>query len=135
MQPGPAVAAACGAIAIWSLNAAAGGAALDHLSVLQVLALQFGGAFLVLAAARALRRDTPAKRGGIGGRAIAIGVVGLTGTICLQYLAFASAPLVAANAIAYAWPLLAAAWAAIAPGARGSRASLGYQSADSVAPA
>jgi len=81
---------------------------------------------LVLAAARALRRDTPAKRGGIGGRAIAIGVVGLTGTICLQYLAFASAPLVAANAIAYAWPLLAAAWAAIAPGARGSRASLGF---------
>jgi len=126
VQPGPAVAAACGAIAIWSLNAAAGGAALDHLSVLQVLALQFGGAFLVLAAARALRRDTPAKRGGIGGRAIAIGVVGLTGTICLQYLAFASAPLVAANAIAYAWPLLAAAWAAIAPGARGSRASLGF---------
>jgi len=56
---------------------------------------------------------------------IAIGVVGLTGTIALQYLAFATAPLVAANAIAYAWPLMAAAWTALATGARGSRTPLG----------
>lgn len=38
-----------------------------------------------------------------------VGVVGLAGTIALQYLAFATAPLVAANATAYAWPLLVAA--------------------------
>ena len=73
--------------------------------------------------APSLRRPRRATAA-LGGRAIAIGVVGLTGTIGLQYLAFATAPLVAANAIAYAWPLLAAAWTALAPGGRGSRASL-----------
>ncbi|MDQ3766001.1 MAG: DMT family transporter [Actinomycetota bacterium] len=123
-QPGHAVAAACGAIAIWSTNAVAGGAALAHLTVLQVLALQFGGAFLVLAAVRTRRRDGAAEPGSLGPRAITVGVVGLTGTIVLQYLAFATAPLVAANAIAYAWPLLTAVWAAFAPGTRGSRMSL-----------
>lgn len=124
-RPGPAVAAAGGAVAIWSLNAAAGGAALAHLTVLQVLALQFGGAFLVLALGRALRGGEPATEAAAArARVIAIGVVGLTGTITLQYLAFATAPLVAANAIAYAWPLLAAAWIALAPGAGGSRVTL-----------
>jgi drug/metabolite transporter (DMT)-like permease len=123
-RPGPAVAAAGGAIALWSLNAAAGGAVLVHLSVMQVLALQFGGAFVALAFTRAACRRGPARRGIFGGRVIAIGVIGLTGTIGLQYLAFATAPLIAANAIAYAWPLMAAAWAAVAPGAHGSRTSL-----------
>jgi len=123
---GAAVTSAGAAIAIWSLNAAAGGAALAELTVLQVLALQFGGAFVTLAAARALRRrDATARSGFPSPRAIGIGVVGLTGTMVLQYVAFATAPLVAANAIAYAWPLLAAAWIALAPGARGSRATLG----------
>ncbi|MGI8593136.1 MAG: DMT family transporter [Solirubrobacteraceae bacterium] len=121
--PRVASAAACGAIAIWSLNALAGGAALAHLTVLQVLSLQFGGAFVVLAIARGLRpgRTAATVRPTL---VIAIGVVGLTGTIAMQYLAFATAPLVAANAIAYAWPLLAVAWNAVIPPARGSRASL-----------
>lgn len=61
---------------------------------------------------------------GSDGHGIAVAIVGLTGTIVLQYVAFSTAPLVAANAIAYAWPLFAAAWAALAPGARGSRTSL-----------
>ena len=42
----------------------------------------------------------------------------------MQYLAFATAPLLAANAIAYAWPLLAVAWTALACERPGSRASL-----------
>lgn len=123
-RPGPAITAAGGAIAIWSLNAAAGGAALSRLTVLQVLALQFGGAFLALALARRLGRQEKPDRGVPRARVVAIGVVGLTGTITLQYLAFATAPIVAANAIAYAWPLMAAAWMALAPGAHGSRESL-----------
>jgi drug/metabolite transporter (DMT)-like permease len=68
--------------------------------------------------------SSPARRGTFGARVVAIGVIGLTGTIGLQYLAFATAPLIAANAIAYAWPLMVAAWAALTPGARGSRTSL-----------
>lgn len=41
-----------------------------------------------------------------------VGVIGLTGTIFLQYLAFAAAPIVAANVLTYGWPLLAAVWLA-----------------------
>jgi drug/metabolite transporter (DMT)-like permease len=120
-----AVAAASGAIAIWSLNAVAGGAALAHLTVLQVLALQFGGAFLTLLLGRTLRRRDPdEKRSVAWTRVIAVGVVGITGTVVLEYVAFALAPLVAANAIAWVWPLLAAAWTALVPRARGSRAAL-----------
>ena len=114
-----AMAYAAGAIVIWSLNATAGGAVLAELTVLQVLALEFGGAFILLAAVRSIRRhDGGQAPAGHGRRArvVTIGVVGITGTIALQYLAFATAPLVAANAIAYAWPLLAAAWTALAPG-------------------
>jgi drug/metabolite transporter (DMT)-like permease len=40
---------------------------------------------------------------------VQVGVLGLTGTIFLQYLAFAAAPIVEANVIAYGWPL----WAAV----------------------
>jgi len=44
---------------------------------------------------------------------VLIGIVGLTGTMSLQYVAFATAPIVAANVLAYAWPLLlAAVWLA-----------------------
>jgi len=122
-----AMAAAAGAIAIWSLNATAGGAVLAELSVLQVLALEFGGAFVVLAIVRAIHRGggrAAWTRGPRRARAVTIGVVGITGTIALQYLAFATAPLVAANAIAYAWPLLAAAWTALAPGGDRSRSAV-----------
>jgi len=139
MTPGShrAAGAAAGAIGLWSLNALAAGAVLDVLSVAQVLALQFGGAFVALAVARAVaarrmrersreRAPVAARRRRIGPRDAAVAVVGLGGTIGLQYVAFASAPLVAANAIAYAWPLLAAIWSALAPGARGSQRSLAF---------
>lgn len=117
-RSGWAAAAAGGAIVLWSLNAAAAGAALTHLSVLQVLALQFGGAFVTLLIARRVRGDPVRRSALLHPQTLLIGAVGLAGTIVLQYVAFATAPLVAANAIAYAWPLLAVAWTALAPGGR-----------------
>lgn len=113
-----AVAAAFGAIVVWSLNAAAAGTALAHLSVLQVLALQFGGAFATLLVARLVRGETVQRAALLRPQTLVIGGAGLAGTIVLQYVAFATAPLVAANAIAYAWPLLAVAWSSLAPGGR-----------------
>jgi drug/metabolite transporter (DMT)-like permease len=118
------VAAAFAAVALWSTNALAAKLALVELGVVQVLALQFGGATAALAALRAARS---ARTGGTGETVqcpslrlpyvlggMAVGVVGLTGTISLQYLAFATAPIVEANVLAYGWPLFAAIWAAVA---------------------
>ena len=122
-------AAAAGAVLVWATNALAAGVALERNTVLQVLALQFAAATAVLLAARSLgrhrRRRTPASHARLRPRAVALGVVGLAGTIALQYAAFATAPLIAANAIAYAWPLMVAAWLALrrSPGPR-SPASL-----------
>jgi len=105
-----ALGAAGGAVAVWSTNAVAAGAALQELTVAQVLALQFAAATTLLAITRALedpKRPTgDESRPRLTGRAATVSVVGLAGTIALQYLAFATAPLVAANAIAYAWPLV-----------------------------
>jgi drug/metabolite transporter (DMT)-like permease len=116
------------AILFWSTNALAAKFALAELGVVQVLALQFGGATATLATLRALRTaqtDARANRSSkavqwssllssdvLGG--VLVGVVGLTGTIFLQYLAFATAPIVEANVVAYGWPLFAALWAALA---------------------
>jgi drug/metabolite transporter (DMT)-like permease len=119
--PGPrgGVVAASGAVLIWSTNALAGGAALERLAVSQVLALQFSGAFLLLGAARLAQRPPAASaRTRPGPRTVVLGTVGITGTLGLQYVAFATAPLLAANAVAYAWPLIVAAWTARSPGAR-----------------
>lgn len=126
---GLAAAAAVGAVAVWSTNALAAGAALEQLTVLQVLALQFGAGTAVLGLARCARSARRGRDGAPGRRltrqAVTVAVVGLAGTIALQYLAFATAPLVAANAIAYAWPLMVAAWTALVD-RRGSRAPLAF---------
>lgn len=122
------VVAAFIAIMFWSTNALAAKVALAELEVVQVLVLQFGGAAATLAMLRALRLvGASASASGsskntrwpslrsldvLGG--VAVGVVGLTGTIFLQYLAFATAPIVEANVLAYGWPLFAAIWAALA---------------------
>jgi drug/metabolite transporter (DMT)-like permease len=124
-----ALACAVGAIALWSTNAAAAGIALGNLTLPQVLALQFGSAAAAFAVARRVRQaharvDRENRR--LTPRAAGMAVIGLTGAIALQYLAFATAPLIAANAIAYAWPLMVAAWAALCAGRRGSRASLAF---------
>lgn len=118
------VAAAFAAVALWSTNALVARFALAEIGVVQVLALQFGGAAATLAALRAARSvgangsgetlpwSSPGWLDLLGG--VAVGVVGLTGTISLQYLAFATAPIVEANVVAYGWPLFAALWAAVA---------------------
>ncbi|WP_430694653.1 DMT family transporter [Mesorhizobium dulcispinae] len=41
--------------------------------------------------------------------AYAVGFIGLVGTMVLQYIAFASMPVIEANLVAYTWPLLVAA--------------------------
>jgi hypothetical protein len=52
-----AAAAACGAGPVWSTNALAAGAALEQLTLAQVLALQFGGGATVIALARSASRS------------------------------------------------------------------------------
>lgn len=42
-----------------------------------------------------------------------IAIAGLSGTMTLQYVAYSTAPIVAANALTYVWPLAAAAWFAL----------------------
>jgi drug/metabolite transporter (DMT)-like permease len=44
-----------------------------------------------------------------GALAVAVGFVGLVGTMVLQYVAFASMPVIEANLVAYTWPLMVAA--------------------------
>ncbi len=99
--------AALGAVGLWSTNAYAAGLALDRMSVGWLLGVQFGVAALVYGLA-GLTRASDVRPGRLGPRGLALSVIGLTGTIFLQYLAFALAPIVAANVLAYGWPLLAA---------------------------
>ncbi|CAA9451642.1 MAG: hypothetical protein AVDCRST_MAG58-2083 [uncultured Rubrobacteraceae bacterium] len=115
------VAAAFAAVALWSTNALAAKFALAELGVVQVLALQFGAATASLATLRVARsarvgetvaRASLAWPDVLGG--VIVGVVGLAGTVFLQYLAFATAPIFEANVLAYGWPLFAVLWAALA---------------------
>lgn len=134
---------AVAAVGLWSTNAYAAEIALAHLGVAWLLLVQYGSAALVLGLvtrASGLRRrwGEPARSGpagphtppgaGTGGPnsaatrpgTVALGVVGLTGTVLLQYAAFALAPIVAANVLAYAWPLIAAFWLAATRRDRGT---------------
>lgn len=108
--------AALAGVLLWATNAYAADAALARLSVFQLLTLQYGSAAVVVLAGHAARRirAAPARTpmAGTGLRPLVIGVIGLTGTISLQYWAFATAPIVTANVIAYAWPLVVAVWMA-----------------------
>lgn len=108
--------AAGAAIVLWSTNAWAASSALTSMSVPQLLTVQFGSAAVLLAALR-LRRvharslTVNLSRAG-GGRerllAVGIGVLGVSGTVIFQYAAFGLAPMLSANTLSYAWPLLAA---------------------------
>jgi drug/metabolite transporter (DMT)-like permease len=96
---------ALGAIALWSTNALVAKQVLGGLGVEQVQLLQFAGAAGVFLAARIYSRSAPGQSLVL---AIALGLLGVTGTMVFQYLAFASGPIAEVNIVAYAWPLLAA---------------------------
>ncbi len=95
---------ALAAIALWATNALVASRVLTTLPVEQVQVLQFAGAALVFALAQMFApRD--AGRSVLG---LALGVIGVTGTMMFQYFAFAAGPIAQVNIIAYAWPLLVA---------------------------
>ena len=106
---------AAGAVALWSTNALVARYLLSDHPLALVQFLQFAGAALVFLAIRLLWRTVAPTRPDEGPRLLLVGLVGLVGTMVLQYLAFALMPVVEANLIAYTWPLMVAA-AVIASG-------------------
>ena len=114
------------AVALWSTNAWAAAVALGAMSVGWLLLGQYGVATAAFLAVRLARRVKPVTASGaLTGHAIGLGVVGLTGSIFLQYVAFATAPIVAANVLTYAWPLIAALWVALTVHSRRAIALMG----------
>ncbi|WP_245459117.1 hypothetical protein [Mesorhizobium sp. M1A.F.Ca.IN.022.06.1.1] len=137
--PPVALAFALGAVALWATNAFVGKTLLANHPVSEVQFLQFSGAALVFALIRFFpsplvikgagriadagvssnishpsRRSVPihlVPQGDKGRtmRACAVGFIGLVGTMALQYIAFASMPVIEANLVAYTWPLMVAA--------------------------
>lgn len=101
---------ATGAVALWSTNALVGKSLLANHPVSQVQFLQFAGAALVFAAIRLMSREKAAPvMAGAALASLAVGFIGLVGTMVLQYIAFASMPVIEANLVAYTWPLIVAA--------------------------
>ncbi|WP_246675229.1 DMT family transporter [Mesorhizobium sp. B2-3-4] len=105
-----ALAFAAGAVALWSTNALVGKSLLANHPVAQVQFLQFVGASLVFGLIRFMAREQAPP---LAARAtlapLAVGFIGLVGTMVLQYVAFASMPVIEANLVAYTWPLMVAA--------------------------
>jgi len=123
---------AAGAVALWSTNALVGKSLLANHPVSQVQFLQFAGAALVFALIRFMsRKGTPPVAARAALAPLAVGFIGLVGTMVLQYVAFASMPVIEANLVAYTWPLMVAA-AVIAfenprrPALLGVAAALGF---------
>jgi len=116
-----ALAFAFGAVALWATNALVGKTLLASHPVSEVQFLQFCGAALIFALIRLFpsllvrsegRGETRGSPQGEEGRALvayAVGFIGLVGTMVLQYVAFASMPVIEANLVAYTWPLMVAA--------------------------
>ncbi|MFC3322415.1 DMT family transporter [Mesorhizobium cantuariense] len=101
---------AAGAVALWSTNALVGKSLLASHPVSQVQFLQFTGAALVFAVIRLMSRERVAPvMAGAALISLAVGFIGLVGTMVLQYIAFASMPVIEANLMAYTWPLMVAA--------------------------
>ena len=111
--PTVALAFALGAVALWATNALVGKTLLASHPVSLVQLLQFCGAALAFALIRLMGRSAPSLPQGRKGRsaltAYAVGFIGLVGTMVLQYIAFASMPVIEANLVAYTWPLMVAA--------------------------
>jgi drug/metabolite transporter (DMT)-like permease len=99
---------AAAAIALWSTNAMVARYLLADHPLPLVQFLQFAGASIAFRAIRPLTAGEPIAARDMPALA-AIGFIGLVGTMVLQYLAFALIPVVEANLIAYAWPLMVAA--------------------------
>ena len=100
-------------VLIWSTNALAAKYALGGLTVTQLLTIQFFAATITLASLDAIKnRKLRLRSGWPPLMHIGIGLIGLTGTIVLQYIAFDIGDILKSNVIAYSWPLLVAIWAA-----------------------
>ncbi|EMD29262.1 DMT family transporter [Amycolatopsis azurea] len=123
------VCAALLAVVLWATNATVAAEALRSVTALQLLTLQYGAAAVTLAfvgvcgtfgSRETVREARSQGTNSPGWRGLAVGMVGLTGTILLQKVSFAFAPVFDANAISYGWPLLIALWGAWSRGiARG----------------
>lgn len=115
---------AAGAVALWSTNALVGKSLLANYPVSLVQFLQFVGAALVFVTIRLMSRENVRSENAPPENAVpkdiitaakaalvpvAVGFVGLVGTMVLQYIAFASMPVIEANLVAYTWPLMVAA--------------------------
>ena len=109
----PAALMAIGAICLWSTNATVAKHALADMTVAQVQTLQFAGAAVAFLILRCLSRSATARP---SIAAVSLGVIGLVGTMVLQYLAFSYGPITTTNLIAYAWPLLTAVFIAVVIG-------------------
>ncbi|WP_296736295.1 DMT family transporter [Mesorhizobium sp.] len=109
---GAALAFAFGAVALWATNALVGKTLLASHPVSEVQFLQFCGAALVFALIRLMSGSSPSlpqEEKGSAALAYIVGFIGLVGTMVLQYVAFASMPVIEANLVAYTWPLMVAA--------------------------
>lgn len=95
------------AIGLWSTNAVTAKFVLQYLPVEQVQFLQFLGAFLIFVFLK-YPSGKPGKWVQFNKKAWLLGIVGLTGTMIFQYIAFSMGPITETNIIAYAWPLIAA---------------------------
>ncbi|MEZ2329506.1 DMT family transporter [Mesorhizobium sp. RCC_202] len=123
---------AFGAVGLWATNAAVGKTLLAEYPVSHVQFLQFCGAALVFALIRLFPSPLAGEVGSPGAEAdgssaapgrlllqgekerpaltaYVVGFIGLVGTMMLQYIAFASMPVIEANLVAYTWPLMLAA--------------------------
>jgi drug/metabolite transporter (DMT)-like permease len=109
---------AAGAVGLWSTNALVGKSLLASHPVSLVQLLQFSGAALVFAVIRLMSRETATPENAAPAAPvtasaalvpIGVGIVGLVGTMVLQYIAFAAMPVIEANLVAYTWPLMVAA--------------------------
>lgn len=107
------LAAALSAVFFWSTNALAAKFGLAHLTVLELLTIQFSAAAITLAVLFVAKHHSVLfLKPRLRFAHLIIGVVGLAGTIVLQYVAFGFGNILQANVIAYSWPLLVAVWAA-----------------------